>query len=75
MSEWMDDSSKLFKLQNFIIGLLFALLLSYITYLYFEYRIEHELWNTTFISPTHFWEQVPDWEWKSVITDHGVKHE
>lgn len=75
MSEWMDDSSNLFKLQNFIIGLIFTLLVIYITYLYYEYRVVNDLWAITFHSPEQFWSIVPDWEWKSVITDHGVKHE
>ena len=66
MSEWIDDSSKLFKLQNFIIGLILAVFISYVTYLYFEYRVETALWETTFISPTHFWSEVPDWEWRTI---------
>ena len=49
------------------LGLFVALACAYVTFLYFEYRVENALWETVFISPTHFWNQVPVWEWKSVF--------
>jgi len=49
------------------LGLFVALACAYVTFLYFEYRVVKALWETVFISPVHFWEQVPSWEWKSVF--------
>jgi len=66
-SHWTDDSSKLFKLQNFIIGLIIALGLSYVTYLYFSYRTVNTEWDTAFVSPRQYWAEVPEWKWKSVL--------
>jgi peptidoglycan/LPS O-acetylase OafA/YrhL len=61
--------SPLQKLYIFACGLVIALGISYITYLYFEYRVEHALWQTTFVSPTEFWAQVPEWKWKPVFEE------
>jgi hypothetical protein len=68
MSDWNDEHhySKWFKMQMLIAGLLIALCAGYITFLYFEYRVSNALWETTFISPTYFWSQVPDWEWRPI---------
>jgi len=42
------------------------LAISYVTFLYFEYRVTNNLWETTFVSPEQFWAEVPRWEWKTV---------
>jgi len=51
------------------LGVFVTLCLAYITHLYFEYRVVNAVWETTFVSPTEFWEEVPDWEWTLVFTN------
>jgi hypothetical protein len=48
-------------------GILVAMCLTYVTYLYFEYRVVNGTWETTFVSPTAFWDEVPEWKWKKVF--------
>ena len=64
LMSWDDDV--IFKLQMLIIGFLIVACASYITYLYFEYNPIIEEWNNSFVSPAHFWSQVPDWEWRPI---------
>jgi hypothetical protein len=61
---WDDDV--IFKLQMLIIGLLIVACASYITHLYFEYNPIIKEWNNSFVSPAHFWSQVPEWEWRPI---------
>ena len=52
-------------------GLIIALCVVWITHLYFEYRVVNATWETTFVSPTAFWDEVPEWKWKKVFSDGG----
>ena len=56
------------------LGLLIAFSIVYVTHLYFEYRVINNKWAETFTTPKEYWNVVPDWKWKSVITDQGVRH-
>ena len=38
-------------------------------HLYFEYRVVNATWETTFVSPAAFWDEVPEWKWKEVFND------
>lgn len=58
--------SPLDKTYIVICGIITALAISYVTFLYFEYRVTNNLWETTFVSPEQFWAEVPRWEWKTV---------
>jgi len=68
MSDWNQDHFYTDNYKKIMLGLgiFVALAFGYITFLYFEYRVEMALWETTFVSPSHFWSQVPDWEWRPV---------
>ena len=50
-------------------GLIIAFCVVWITHLYFEYRVVNATWETTFVSPTEFWNEVPEWEWKPVFKE------
>jgi len=52
-------------------GLIIAFCVVWITHLYFEYRVVNATWETTFVSPTAFWDEVPEWKWKKVFSDGG----
>jgi hypothetical protein len=69
MSEFNQDHywSPLEKLYFFICGLIIAMGVIYITHLYFEYRVVNATWETVFVSPEVFWQQVPDWSWEPVF--------
>lgn len=71
MSDWNEDHiySKPVKLYMLCCGILIALTVSYVTYLYFEYRVVNATWETTFVSPAAFWDEVPEWKWKEVFND------
>lgn len=71
MSNWNDEHifTRAEKMYILVCGLIFALSVAYITHLYFEYRVEHALWQTTFVSPKEFWAEVPKWEWKPVFEE------
>ena len=69
MSEFNQDHvySKTEKLYFLICGIIVAVCVSYVTHLYFEYRVVNATWETTFVSPAQFWNEVPEWEWKQVF--------
>lgn len=69
MSEWNEDHvfTKTQKLYMLFCGILIALSVSYITFLYWEYRVVNATWETTFVSPAAFWDEVPEWEWRTVF--------
>jgi hypothetical protein len=71
MSEWNDEHifTRAEKMYILVCGLIVALGVAYITHLYFEYRVEHALWQTTFVSPKEFWAEVPKWEWKPIFEE------
>mgnify|MGYP000185485804 CR=1 FL=1 len=50
-------------------SLIIASCVVWITHLYFEYRVVNATWETTFVSPTAFWDEVPEWKWREVFND------
>ena len=69
MSEWNEDHvySKNVKIYMLACGILIALSVAWVTHLYFEYRVVNALWETTFVSPSAFWAEVPDWQWNKIF--------
>ena len=61
--------NKKVKAYYLLSGLIIALCVVWITHLYFEYRVVNATWETTFVSPTEFWNEVPGWEWKPVFKE------
>jgi len=61
--------SKKEKAYILVCGILVALCVAYITHLYWEYRVVNATWETTFVSPADFWNEVPEWEWKPVFQE------
>lgn len=49
------------------LGIFVSIVMAYITFLYFEYRVVNALWETIFFSPTQFWSEVPAWEWRTIL--------
>jgi len=72
MSEWNEDHyfTKAQKLYMLGCGILVALALTWVTYLYFEYRVINQKWAETITTPQEYWSVVPKWEWKPVIENH-----
>lgn len=56
----------------FALGLLIALSVVWVTHLYFEYRVINNKWTETFTTPQEYWNAVPEWKWKPVITQHKI---
>ena len=71
MDDWNEDHfyTPLEKVYFLICGIIIALSVAYITHLYFEYRVVNATWETTFVSPAEFWDEVPDWRWKEVFNE------
>lgn len=69
MEDWNDNHifTPMQKLYMLVCGIIICLAISYITFLYFEYRLVNGAWNTTFVSPKEFWSAVPEWEWKPIF--------
>jgi hypothetical protein len=69
MSNFNQDHmfTKLQKMYFLGCGILVALCMTYITFLYFEYRVVNATWETTFVSPAAFWDEVPDWKWEPIF--------
>ena len=71
MDDWNEDHfyTPLEKVYFLICGIIIALSVAYITHLYFEYRVVNATWETTFVSPAEFWDEVPEWKWKEVFNE------
>tara|TARA_B100001093_G_C26593872_1_gene912774 strand:+ start:49 stop:267 length:219 start_codon:yes stop_codon:yes gene_type:complete len=69
MENWNQDHyfTKAQKAYMLFCGILIALSVAYVTHLYFEYRVVNATWETTFVSPTAFWEGIPKTEWQPVF--------
>jgi peptidoglycan/LPS O-acetylase OafA/YrhL len=52
------------KIYFFACGLIIALSIAWVTYLFFETRVERMAWDSEFTTPSEFWSEVPKWEWK-----------
>ena len=73
MSNFNQDHffSKTEKGYFLVCGIIIALSVAYVTHLYFEYRVVNATWETTFVSPATFWEEVPEWKWQQVFNKEG----
>ena len=73
MDQWNDNHffTPLQKVYMLACGLLIAASLIWITHLYYEYRVNNAVWQTTTISPKEFWADVPKWEWKPIFTEES----
>lgn len=56
------------KLYYLFCGIIIALSVVWVTYLFFETRAARVAWNEEFTTPKEFWAEVPKWEWKKVIS-------
>ena len=68
MNDWNDNHyfTPLEKAYIIACGMIVALGICYITFLYYEYRVVNNLWTETFVSPKEYWAEVPNWEWRPI---------
>jgi hypothetical protein len=71
MDDWNENHfyTPLQKVYFLVCGIIVALTVAYITHLYFEYRVVNATWETTFVSPAAFWEEVPEWKWQPIFVE------
>jgi peptidoglycan/LPS O-acetylase OafA/YrhL len=70
MSEWNDNHifTTTDKIYMLLCGLIVAIAISWVTYVYFEYRVVNMKWTAEHgsKSPSEFWD-IPTWNWKPVF--------